>query len=550
MSGESPIAGINFSKLNEFSSLVGDNDPELQRVQEIKQAREKDQFTLDESFSRFRNVPASIGEENTTQLIQSTHRKLRERYPSIGIKQGRVITSEVLMKAPVDYFDRYATSVAQGVTAVQNSISTQGRSAPISDAQNNPTDDTYQDEAWRLVHEFASDFADSHGFRGLDKVILINLIGNEIVGFGRLDPLWRDRSIDEIICNGPRDIQVEISGRMHRIPSCKFDSPEHLSNLIDRLYNAIGKRVSIMSPREKGRLHDNSRMYAVHPSIAPGGPLLNIRRHPERFWTPADMVERGSASIPVMETIGNLIYKGATFLVVGETSTGKTSMLNALTGFYRPDVRILTLEDNIELKPNPNKMIAPTMECRDPRPDQAGDYGVSMRDLVKSSLQMRPDVIVVGEVTDGAAYDLCQALNTGHAGASTVHANSESEAIPRLMSLVGQGGIVDSENSLPLIAASFDFIVYLKHWPIDGSRRISSVVEIPGYPSFDQANRPYLDLRPLWRFEEHEIVDGKVVGDWVKMGDISTELTERRNLHLEPDLTWDELKELSRVDGQ
>lgn len=122
MSGESPIAGINFSKLNEFSSLVGDNDPELQRVQEIKQAREKDQFTLDESSSRFRNVPASIGEENTTQLIQSTHRKLRERYPSIGIKQGRVITSEVLMKAPVDYFDRYATSVAQGVTAVQNSI--------------------------------------------------------------------------------------------------------------------------------------------------------------------------------------------------------------------------------------------------------------------------------------------------------------------------------------------------------------------------------------------------------------------------------------------
>lgn len=479
--------------------------------------------------------------------LEESFKTLKTKYPAGGLKASRFITADILMDAPPEYFTRFDEDINKAVKWVQQSLASKEKSSVISEALLHPTDDALQEQAFRTVQSFTIEFMERLNYRGNEKEIVKTMVCNEIVGFGRLDPLWRDRTIDEILCNGPYDIQVEIRGQLHRVPSCRFRDESHMMALLERLYNAIGKAVTKMSPLVKGRLHDNSRMFAVHSSIAPMGPNFSIRRHPEKFWTPVDMVNNGSASEELMTFVGNLIYKGCSFVVIGGTSTGKTSLLNAMTGFYRPDVRLLTLEDNLEMKPNPNKLLAAAMECKPPMPDRPNDKGVTMRDLVKSSLQLRPDGIIVGEVTDASTYDLCQALNTGHFGASTIHANSEFDGIYRIASLVAQSELVSADGALPLIAAAFDFIIHLEHFPIDGSRRIVSISEVGAYPEYNEGGRMTLPLNRLWRFVDDGMVNDKVIGHYEQVGTMSAIRTERRHLTIEKDMTWPELKELSKI---
>lgn len=473
------------------------------------------------------------------QLLEANHRALSKRYPEAGLRASRIITSTILLKAPHDYFDRFQQDVEIGTSFVQNSLTTRGGTEIVARSQANPTNEAMQEAAYNLVKSSILEFLGKRTWPPLERAIISQLITNEIIGFSTIDPLWRDKTINEIAVGGPFQVSVEIAGRWHYVRSCKFRTQGHLEQLLERLYQSVGKSLSRMTPQVKGRLHDNSRLYSSHKSIMPHGPSLNVRRHPERHWTPMDMVERGAASEELMADIGNLIYKGCSYLVVGGTSTGKTSMLNALTGFYRNDIRILTVEDSLELKPNPNKMLTPGMETLPARPE-TGDRGVSIRDLVRGTLQMAPAVIIVGESTGGEAFDLCQALNTGHAGASTVHANTVRDTIPRLMSMVGQGEIIQAEAALPLIGAAFDFIIFLEHSLIDGSRKILEVAEIPSYPEFDEGRTPHLIPRPIWRLDRE-------TSSWKKVSEVSEELIERRGLNIERDLTWEELKELSKV---
>lgn len=472
-------------------------------------------------------------------LIESNMRALRKMYPDGGIKSSRVITSKILREAPSEYFDRFEKDLADGTVFVQNLLVDRGGSDLIAMSQEHPTDEAAQEHAFRKIQSLIMEYLGKRAWTGTDRAIITQLITNEIIGFSAMDPLWRDKSINEIAVNGPFVITIEVAGKWKYVRSCKFRNQAHLEQLIERLYQSINKSPSKMNPRVKGRLHDNSRLWTMHKSIMPKGPSLNVRRHPERFWAPDDLVQRGSCTPEVMTTIGNLVYKGCSFLVVGGTSTGKTSMLNALTGFYRDDARILTIEDSLEMKPNPNKMVAPGLETMPARPEE-GYRGVTMRDLVQGTLQMAPDVIILGESTGGEAYDLCQALNTGHAGASTIHANDVRGAIPRMLSLVGQGEVIRAEAALPLIGAAFDFIIFLEHSPIDGSRKIAEVAEIPTYPEFDKANKPFLNPRTIWKLNREQ-------GEWEKVNELSDELIETRGLNLEPDLTWEELKELSKV---
>lgn len=486
------------------------------------------------------------GEDAILKEIAAYQKKLHSKY-SGGIKRSRIITADILLKAPEDYFDKYTETVQAGINSVRNNLTETGKSDVIRRASDNPTDDAYQDEAYYVAYSLASEYVNTTIWRDTHKSIILTLICNEIVGFGRIDPLWRDRKIDEIICNGPYDVQVEIHGEFYKVPSCKFDSADHLMSLIDRLYAAIDKRLSPITPQQKGRLHDKSRMYAVHQAVAPDGPNFNIRRHPEGFWTPEALIARGAASEEVMTFIGNLIYKGGSPLVIGGTSTGKTSMLNALTGFYKPRVRILTLEDNLEMKPNPKKFFAAAMECRDPSPERLNDRGTTMRDLVKGALQMNPDVLIIGEVTDDAAYDLCQALNTGHAGSSTIHANGPNEGIGRVASLIAQGGIVTGEGALTMISDAFDIIITIRHFPVDGSRRIVSVSEVGRNPILVDG-RMIVETFPIWEFRETGLnAEKKITGYWEKVGDISPARIKSKMLDLEDDLTWDELRELSSL---
>lgn len=521
-----------------FAELFEEGDNE-----ESELYRAKQETSFGESYKK-------EVEDKIIELIERNINDLKKKYPTGGIKASRYITTEVLIMAPAGYFDKYLNDVSRGVDYVRNKLADADKSDMIRTAQDNPTDDALQDRAFFLVHSLASEFMKNSIWRETNRSIVVSFICNEIVGFGRIDPLWRDRSIDEIMCNGPKDIQIEIRGEITKVPGCYFNNQAHLMELIDRLYGAIGKTVSMTTAMVKGRLHDKSRMYATHPVISPDGPNFSIRRHPEKFWAPNDLVQRNSASPEMMSYIGNLIYKGASVAITGGTHSGKTSLLNALTGFYKPRVRILTLEDNIEMKPNPKKYLAAAMECRAPAVDRPSDKGVSMRDLVKGSLQLRPDAIIVGEVTDDAAFDLCQALNTGHAGMSTIHANSSVEAIPRIASLIAQGGLVTAEGSLELISSAFDVVVSVKHFPLDGSRRIVSVDEVGSTP-VEINGRLTLPVYPLWKFIDEGLnADGKVIGHWEQVGDISKERQERKLLNIEESLNWEDLKELSSIPGQ
>lgn len=911
----------------------------------------------DDMFDKF----SSKREDKVKLMLEKEASRLDKKYPGGGIKKQRIITYDILQEASPDYFDKYLKDAVFYSSIIRTRLAENEKSEIIAKAQTNPVDDAMQERAFGVVNSLALDVIGE--YRGIDRKILLCMIINEILGFSVLDPLWRCKKIDEIICNGPFDVQVEVRGKLYKVPSCKFESVDHMETLLLKLYEAVGKVYSPMTPLIKGRLHDNSRIYAVHPVVAPDGPNFNIRKHPESFWTPKDLVERKSASKELMTDLGNLIYNGASFLVIGGVSTGKaeilstpiptpsgwttigeinpgdkvfdhkgnsstvkaihpqperdvyavkfsnnqisyvskdhnwfvhdssektiksrivetkdkvlstplasnvkdfydtqankifkktarekfrknltnfkgsaqsfyismfnnfnlpipslisskfkvmttddlinagiknedgfkfkvplletpviyedektlkelpihpyilgiwlgcgnaragsiscsedkvkffnsflreeiftplkqknkwkvnvpdftanlknlgifqkttaegikkaipieyktaslevrrmltaglfdsigsivtgngnwrltvnlksliidcvqvaaslgykvvvdptlefdensknewfieiptytplgflpslvkeaeenfvededlkqgmlsivdvykiynrkermvcltvdsedntymsensfitthnTSMLNALTGFLKEDVRLITIEDNIEMKPNPKKFKAAAMETRPARPDKKEDINVSIRDLVRAATQMRPDSIIVGEVTGPEALDLVNALNTGQYGAATVHANSEEEGLYRLSSLMGQTGEVVGDGALPLIASAFDIFIYLEHFPIDGSRRIMSISEVASRPRRDANGNLELPLNPLWKFETKGInADGVVVGEYVKVGEISEERRRRRHLDLMAPLTWDDLVKLSDI---
>lgn len=881
-----------------------EEDEELLAVQRAKQENKNIS-----SFTQNRKDQIAV-------MIENEANRLNKMYPGGGIKKQRILTYEILEAAPEDYFDKYLKDALFYSDLIRTRIAESDKSEMIAKAQANPTDDAIQDRAFGVVNTLALDLIDN--YRGIEKKILLAMIINEILGFSVIDPLWRDKKIDEIICNGPFDIQIEIRGQLYKVPSCQFASVEHLEALLLRLFEGVGKVYSQTSPLIKGRLHDNSRIFATHPVVSPEGPNFNIRKHPDRYWTPSDLIEKNSASQELMEELGNMIYRGASFLIIGGTSTGKaeilstpiptpngwttigqikpndevfdhygniskvlaihpqspkqvyaveftnneiayvdanhnwyvssyksrdqqynkpplysvmtteeimqsklkvnnhfnfrvpvlkkavnyydedtietlpihpyllglwlgdgnsseamltglkedideynlffnsinlgnifkttdsenkqqwkidysnmrnklkdlnilqknknkedgsqkhipeiyktasiearklliaglidsdgwvdtkkgswvftntnerlvndyiqvaaslgyivnkgkkkqkyytydkkrksekpsweakittsdslgllprkvkqhkkifkdyisdsiltngeiaikniykvegrveemvcltvdspdntymsensfitthnTSLLNALTGYYKNDIRIVTIEDNIEMKPNPKKYLAAAMETRPARPDKKEDLGVTIRDLVRASTQMRPDAVIVGETTGPEALDLVNALNTGHFGASTVHANSEEEGLYRLSSLMGQTGEVVGDGALPLIAAAFDFFIYLEHFPIDGSRRIMSISEVAPRPRRDANGNLELPLNQLWRFETEGIDrNGKIVGKYKKVGEFSEERKRRRHLDLTDPLSWDELVELSKIDEE
>lgn len=480
------------------------------------------------------------------EMIRESYEHFKKRYPMGGLKASRFITLELLMKISPEYFDELEDHVEQAVNYAQNKIADEGKSDIINDASQDPTDEAKQEEAYTVAVNYIIEALNKNEQKlNHEKRLVVRSLGvSEIIGFSRLDPLWRNKSVDEILVNGPYDVQVEIHGVVQKVPGCQFRNKEHLKALIERLYRAIGKQVSRTNPIVDGRLHDFSRMAVMHDAICPAGPNFSIRRHKDGYIPPTRILNWGTASVEMLQFLGNLIYKGSSILVVGGTGTGKTTLLGALGGFIRSDHRILTLEDNLELQLPPHKLAAAPLECMDPQPNTPGS-GVSMRDLVRGTLRMRPTAIIVGEVRDEAAYDLCQALNTGHYGMSTVHANSEQEGIKRLTSLVSQTGQVTSQAALPLIASSFDFIVMIKRF-FDGSRKITGISEVAVDSAKSKAGEIYLPTRKLWTYVDEGIdKNGKIYGHWEQVGKISKERGMSLNLHLTKDLSWEELRKLA-----
>ena len=511
------------------------------------------------SFDTSKVIP--VGEELDATL---TRRKREEafykrfRYDQenrVGVAKSTAsptLTLGSLELAPRGFFDKFNSLSASITAEIVSKISEDNKSIIIAQHRRNPTDENLKEQILYIVaSEFDQLARKNQGIQQLsapDRDILQALVINEVIGLGPLEPLWNAKTVTEIFCNGPFDVQVEIGGIVRRIPSVKFRSPAHLGSLMDKLYSSVNKQLSPVNPRERGRLPDNSRIYGVHQAVAPLGPNFNIRKHSEEYWTPLDVINKGTASPELMAHLGNLIHAGVSFLVVGGTGTGKTTLLNSLTGFIPTNARVVTLEENLEMKPHPKKLIAAPMECV---PSKAGDdkeFGVSMRDLVRSSLQMRPDYILIGEVSDGAAYDLCQALNTGHSGGSTVHANDAQDSLNRLRSLVSQEEFVRGPAVLDLIGSAFDIIVVIDRFQ-DGSRKISEVVELGRNPIKLENGELSLEIKPLWKTHTSSSLnsDNELVVDahWEQVGELSEYRKEKHRLNLIEDLSWDELLEIS-----
>lgn len=512
-------------------------------------------YSQEEKESPLAQSHQSYSSQDTIKEMIRDRADMLSRQYIKGIRASRVVDSNIIISAPRGYFNRYHSIVKKAVSFVQTFMSTSSNlSSIVNKAKNNPTNEDFQEDAWDLVYKGMLEYYENNGGGTLDaieKMIVNQFVNDEIIGFSVIDPLWRDKKLTEIICNGPYDIQFELKGSMYKAESISFRDGDHLQNLIDRIYASINRTVSPIRPLRKGRLPDRSRLMAIHRTIAPEGPNFQIRRHPEEYWVPTDLISYHSASEELLTDIGNLIYKGCSFILSGGTSTGKTSTLNALTGFYRNNLRLLSLEDNLELKPNPNKLWAAAMECNEDITEDGTKIGVSMRDLVKASLQMRPNGIIIGEVTDGSMYDLCQALNTGHFGASTVHANDTNSAIQKIISLVSQAELIQGDAILPIITSAFDFIIQLEHSPIDGSRRIVEVSEILPDLSFNEAGDPVIVTQPLWKFVHDGVItkDSKpiVTGHWEKVGELSRKRSLMKNLSLTDNLSWEELVELSSI---
>lgn len=496
---------------------------------------------------------ASHDEKYSTRgyTAEETLGKIADTNLSIGI-----INSDILLKAPDDFFVFYDKYVKEVVTRVQTSLAEDSTSETIAMSQADPTNEDLKKKARVNVTQAILKYADSSaGGKFLSRLtasemkVINALVINEMLGIGPLEPLWNDTEITEIIANGPDDVQVEIRGQIHQVPSCHFRNADHLMDLIQRLYKSINKEVTRNDPLVKGRLHDKSRMYAVHPFVAPDGPNFNIRRHSNDYFTPERIIGFDTADKEVMAYLGNMIHSGASYLIIGGTGTGKTSLLDALTSYIRPDKRGLTLEDNLEMKPHPKKLWAASMETISPKPGSLNDQGITMRDLVRAATQMRPETIIIGEVTDAAAYDLCQALNTGHDGGSTVHANGSADGMRRLMSLVSQSGLVKEHAAYDLIASAFDIVITLKRFP-DGSRKIVEIGEVGYRPVTDDQGNRMLPIDPLWRFDtniEMTREKGKISGVWTQVGELSDRTREKLYLDIKPELTWEELEEIAKL---
>jgi pilus assembly protein CpaF len=299
---------------------------------------------------------------------------------------------------------------------------------------------------------------------------------NELLGYGPLQELLNRAEVSEIMVNGHQQIFVERNGRLERTGRT-FDSEDHLRAVIDRMVRSSGRRVDQSSPMVDARLPDGSRLNVVLPPLAVDGPSVTIRKFTAQHLTSSDLVERGALSRDAAEFLSEAVSQRRNIIVSGGTGTGKTTMLNVLSSHIARSERVVTVEDAVELQLDMPNIIR--LESRPANTEGAG--AVTIRDLVRNSLRMRPDRIVVGEVRGAEALDMLQAMNTGHNGSlSTLHANNPRDAIRRLETMVLLGGV-----DLPLraireqVASAVDLIVQLTRGS-DGARFVSSITEVVG----------------------------------------------------------------------
>jgi pilus assembly protein CpaF len=309
-----------------------------------------------------------------------------------------------------------------------------------------------------------------------ERQLLVQDIARDVMGLGPLEQFLDDSSVTEIMVNGNNNIYVERAGIVERT-NVRFISEEHLRRVIERIVSSVGRRIDESSPMVDARLADGSRVNVIVPPLSLDGAILTIRKFAKDPFQVGDLVEMGTLTDQVAGVLSAAVEGGLNVLVSGGTGTGKTTLLNVLSSFVPAEERIVTIEDAVELQLHQQHVVR--LEARPPNNEGVGQ--VTIRDLVRNALRMRPDRIIIGEVRGPEALDMLQAMNTGHDGSlTTVHANGPRDALARLETMVLMAGFdLPSRAIREQIASALNLIIQIERLR-DGSRRISHLTEVVG----------------------------------------------------------------------
>jgi pilus assembly protein CpaF len=337
-----------------------------------------------------------------------------------------------------------------------------------------------------------------------ERIKLVDELANDVTGFGPLEPFLADESITEVMVNGPRQIYIERNGKIQRVDTV-FLNDDHVKRIIDRISTPMGRRIDESSPRVDARLPDGSRVNAVIKPLSLVGPVITVRKFAAKPYTVEDLIRFGTAPPEMFDFLRACIQAKVNLFVSGGTGSGKTTTLSVLSSFIPDDERIITIEDAAELQLRQSHVV--TLESRPPNLEGHGE--ITIRDLLRNSLHMRPDRIIVGECRAGEALDMLQAMTTGHDGSlSTGHANSPKDMLRRLETMVLMTGY-----EMPLraireqIASAVDLIVHTARLK-DGGRKIVSITEIYGIEDDE------IQTQDIFTFEQTGIDEnGKIIGE-------------------------------------
>ncbi len=348
---------------------------------------------------------------------------------------------------------------------------------------------------------------EGYDLSNVERSYIYDLIDNEINGYGPITDLLENESITEIMVNGPNEVYIEMDGKVIKEDSVSFINDEHIIRTIQRMIQPFGRTIDAANPMVDARLEDGSRLNAIIPPLSLKGPILTIRKFKDELANIDDFLRMGTLTPQMARFLEACVHAKLNMIICGGIGSGITSLLNVLSSFVDESERIITIEDAAELRLKQSHVIS--LETR--LVNYEGEGEITIRDLVRNSLRMRPDRIIVGEVRGKEAFDMLQAMNTGHSGSmSTMHANSPVDALNRLEAMVLMAGMEIPVRAIrQYIEKAIDVVIQVERFS-DGRRRVVSICEIDGFEGDD------IRIKEIFAYRQTGILsNGEVVGEFV-----------------------------------